>query len=239
MLNSAQTATIPHYKRNAREVLISDASSGVGRYPQAEKLLTIQPLLQDCIKASQSLFESNFNQEHKTKIESINWLELHGMVLNLEKNLQLTLIDIEVALSVIALDLDTTKLLDIFSNWSTSSKRIDLLQLLNNYKINSELLAIIDDAFLEAPNSMQEIATVDFQEDLLNMLRDQIKDLSILSHDMQLATDAVAQEKVLRKILGDPRQSDELDFDVFVVGLSRLQDFELSFAIIALYMVLK
>ena len=219
-------------------VVATTLSTASANYLQIDTLFAAQGQIQDCINTNQNLFATNFGQEQKIRIDATAWLELRNTLVNIEKNLYNSLNNAQDMLnnSVESFDPNTAK--QGLANWAKDTKRFFLLDLLNEHKLNPELITAIDEAFLEDPEDMLAFTTANIRNDLLSLLEEQIKDFSILVKKAELAVSQEQQEEVLQELLGDMNSSDDLLFDVFASGFSAMKDFEISFAVIATYMVL-
>ncbi len=228
MLSQTQT-------QESKLPVMNQSLEGTGTYQQLEELLAALPQIQACISNSQTLVETHFSQESKTKIESMTWLELQTSLVDLEATLHESVKQAQMLLinSDIRFAQANTQTL---TNWTLEAKRSDLLRLFRHCKMNEDLSDIIDEALSQNATAIASILNPQLRLDLMALLEEQVKDFSALSKRVGTALNAQEQEAVLHKLLGDPK--DELMFDVFSSGLMAMSDLELSLAAIAAYTVL-
>lgn len=236
MLNNQSTQGI-QFGRVARPTISNSITKTTTNTVEIEKLFTAQSKLHTCIANNQNLFEINFAQETKTRIDASAWLELQKELLDIEQDL---LTSLKQAQDLVTQASNTKTKLDndLIKNWSTHSKRAILLDLLNNSNTNPEIIESIDEAFLEEASAMLSFTSPTICTELLALLVEQIKDFSALVRKFELAVTSEKQEELLRTLLGDPTNPDEIFFDVFASGFSAMTDFELSLTAIATYLVL-
>jgi len=202
-----------------------------------DSLFSAQAKLPACIRTCQNLFEINFSQENKARIDASAWLELQKELLNIEKELFTALKQAQYLLTNCSIN---TVIEDSNSvnNWATNSKRAILLDLLNDSDTDLSIIESIDTALLEDETIIDSFTKPALRNDLLALLEEQVKDFSKLAKDFELAVTSEQQEEMLSKLLGDSVQQEDILFDVFASGLTNITDFEVSFTVIATYLVL-
>lgn len=217
---------------------ISLSLSNTASYQQLKDFLAAQSDLKQCIQSGKTIFETHFAQENKSKVETMAWLELQAKLLNFEETLQATVRYAQDVLTNSVAGFETENAQVALFNWEHHSKRSDFLNLFRTSGINEELTDIIDEALTENSVQLLSFLNTSLDTDLLALIEEQSKDFSKLIKDFSLAQSAQEQEDILIRLLGDPKQTDDLLFDVFSSGLMAMSNFELSFAAIATYAIL-
>ncbi len=225
-------------QQSQENYLVNIAAKTSGNYNQIETLFAAQAQLQSCITSNQNLFETNFGQEQTIRVDAAAWLELRNNLVSIEKDLHIALKNAQAMLNSSVQNFNANNAKEDLKTWNMNAKRFILLDLLNTHNINPELINAIDESFLEEPESMLAFTSPSTPADLLVLLEEQIKDFSTLVKKAELAITPQDQEDILHQLLGDASNTEDLLFDVFASGFSAMGDFEISFVVIATYMVL-